>query len=620
MYVHSVKLVNYKSFGDYAENEVIIESGVTAIIGKNESGKSNILEGISRIDLREKFANDLPQSVANRSCSGESDIKYIITLKSSSAEKKQGVVDDTIIAVTKGNYSATGGLLSSYLDTIHPIVTTILDLLGPVSNNPFELRDALLTNYKSYYQELSSSEALDIPRRTAAFAFLLARIEKVTKEKRDVFKQCIETANSKWQELTQGLPLFFFRSSDRHLNHRYKYEDIEKELLGTTAYPNSLLKNLVRVIGISVGDFLTASKTGVDSKQESLRRKISQLINQKINDGFKQFYGAEDIVLDISFNNGTISFGVQSNTGEYLLLAERSNGLRWYLDTYIDALSNDIVGKNVVYLLDEPGVSLHVNAQKELLRLFEDLVSKGNQVVYTTHSPYMLDLHTEGFHRIRAVVKSNDGFSYVYKTAYDARIAPESQQDTLTPIVHALGMNLYDSLGPATGKINIVTEGMSDYIFINTFAKMFGVDSKRYAIIPSVGAPNCVNICMILHGWGCPYKAVFDYDLTGAESGGEYMREKMLLEYGKDYCYVAEVSEEEIAAKTYKTAAFMIEDAVGRAEISRFLQETGTATSLGKPLTAKVMCTAIENGTFIVSPECLERMKRLINWILTKTP
>lgn len=40
MYVHSVKLTNYKSFGDYKENEVIVEPRITAIVEKNESGKS----------------------------------------------------------------------------------------------------------------------------------------------------------------------------------------------------------------------------------------------------------------------------------------------------------------------------------------------------------------------------------------------------------------------------------------------------------------------------------------------------------------------------------------------------------------------------------------------------
>ena len=51
LYIHSVKLINFKSIGDYPEAEVILEPGITAIIGKNESGKSNVLEGLSYIDF-----------------------------------------------------------------------------------------------------------------------------------------------------------------------------------------------------------------------------------------------------------------------------------------------------------------------------------------------------------------------------------------------------------------------------------------------------------------------------------------------------------------------------------------------------------------------------------------
>lgn len=43
MYVHSVKLVNFKSIGDYPEAELILEPKITAIIGQNESGKSMLL-------------------------------------------------------------------------------------------------------------------------------------------------------------------------------------------------------------------------------------------------------------------------------------------------------------------------------------------------------------------------------------------------------------------------------------------------------------------------------------------------------------------------------------------------------------------------------------------------
>ena len=67
VYVHSVKLVNYKSIGDYAESEVIIEPRVTAIIGKNESGKSNILDGLSQINFRKRKAGAFTNAAANRS-------------------------------------------------------------------------------------------------------------------------------------------------------------------------------------------------------------------------------------------------------------------------------------------------------------------------------------------------------------------------------------------------------------------------------------------------------------------------------------------------------------------------------------------------------------------------
>lgn len=417
-------------------------------------------------------------------------------------------------------------------------------------------------------------------------------------------------------DLINRFPVFFLRKADTNLYSQYKYEDIEKELTGATKYPNSLLANLVKVIGVTIEDFLFASRSGTSAKQDTLRRRISKLIDQKINSGFQNFYLNEKISLDIVFNAGVVTFGVQSNDGAYLRLSERSNGLRWYLNTYIDALANDLVEKNVVYLLDEPGISLHVNAQKELLRLFDDLANKGNQVVYTTHLPYMLDTTENGVHRIRAVVKNNEGFSFIYKSAYDARIAPESQKDTLAPIVKALGMSLTDTFGPAKDRLNIVTEGMSDYIFIDTFAKLLGLDRNKYAIIPSVGATNCVNICTILHGWGCPYKAVFDYDKEGVESGGEYMREKMLLEYGKDYCYVTEVDEEQISAKTYKSSPSMIENVVGTSEIDRFINLSGNSPDLHKTLTAKLMCTAIESGSFQVSQECMSRMKALLTRIV----
>ena len=83
----------------------------------------------------------------------------------------------------------------------------------------------------------------------------------------------------------------------------------------------------------------------------------------------------------------SLNFVVKTNN-KYLDLSERSNGLKWYLNMYIQLLAKtkkyDI--ENYVVLLDEPGVYLHVNAQKEILNLFENFTSKDNLKNY--HQEY----------------------------------------------------------------------------------------------------------------------------------------------------------------------------------------------------------------------------------------
>ena len=613
MYVHSVKLINFKSIGDYPESEVILEPKVTAIIGKNESGKSNVLDGLSRIRFRVRNAAAFNQDIINRNGSAGKENRYCIVLKPSEDDINGGIFEDTKIDISKNGYLATGGLLTYYLREVHPAVEAVTTILGGASANPLQLSDSEYNNYRTYYRELQDKTKIDIPRRTEAFSFLLTRANRIAAEKREPLKQSIETAQSKWQLLIQRLPSFFYRKADKHLSPLYKYEDIEKELKAPNSYPNSLLSDFVRAIGITNEDFLLAAKVGTASTQETVRNRIRRQVDAKINNGFHDFYPTEEVYLDLAFNSGTISFMVQSSNGESLSISERSNGLRWYLETFIDARANDVSGRNVVYLLDEPGTSLHVNAQQKLLELFRDLANKGNQVVYTTHSPYMIDLDIEGAHCIRAVTKNNDGYSYIYKTAYDPKIAPQNQRDTLTPIINALGMNLQVTFGPANGKINIVTEGMSDYIYICTMAKQLGIDTDTYAILPSVGASNCVNICSILHGWGCKYIALFDFDQEGVDAAEEHMRKKMSLEYGKQYCYVREISPEDLSNKVYKSHPFMIEDVVTHSEIDRFCAETNTSISLGKPLTAKLMCTAIENRTFILCEKAVENFRQLFS-------
>lgn len=617
MYIHSVKLKNFKSIGDYPEAEIIIEPRITAIIGKNESGKSNVLDGLSRINFREKKQSAFSSDIINRNKPFGTENSYTIVLKPAKEDIQKGLIEETQIEISKNGCKVSGGFLSYYQKAFFQDFEAVVSFLESISGNPLQVKEQELKSYKKCIQEMKQKEQLDLHCRTSSLEFLRTRTSKLSVEYRGKFQEILNIALDTWSMLLYMFPRFFYRKSDKHLNAQYKIEEVEKELKGPTAAPNSLLYNFVKLIGVSLEEFTEAVRPGSIATQESLRRRINRLVDKKINDSFSEFYQTEKIKLDLSFNTGVVSFAVRSDDGEALLLSERSNGLKWYLETFIDAQANGMNKGQVVYLLDEPGISLHVNAQRELLRLFQHLAEKGNQIVYTTHSPYMLDLEGEGIHRIRAVVKNEEGYSYIYKTAYDPRISPESQQDTLAPIINAIGMNLNDTIGPSNGKINIVTEGISDYIFLSTMAKILDVDTEKYAIIPSVGATNCVNICAILHGWGCKYLALFDYDKKGVESGGEYLRKKMLFEYKRQYCYVREVDQAEIEQKTYNDSPFMIEDIVTREEINKFCVDKNISKSLSKALVAKEMGNAIEAGSYKIGNICKDNFNALFERIFS---
>ena len=470
-------------------------------------------------------------------------------------------------------------------------------------------------SYNNYINILRNTDSIDIPQITRGLNFIENNKHRVSQDKKDDAEQKISAAIEKWNVLINMLPSVFYRKSDKILKSQYRYDEIKKEFDSPSSYPNSLLCDFLKLIQISNEDFLLSTQAGISGQKASIRKRIQSNVDSYVNKPFSDFYDAEEIKLSVDFDSNTAYFSVQSNRGQSLLLSERSNGLRWYLNTFIDAKANEIANSNVLYLLDEPGISLHVNAQRELIELFNHLANKGNQVVYTTHSPYMLDISNDGVHRIRAVVKSDEGNTSIYKTAYDSRISPTSQKDTLAPIVNALGMNMYDTFGPAKDKINIVTEGMSDYIYLSTMARVLNISTNTYTIIPSVGASNCLNICSILHGWGCRYIALFDYDKAGVETGGEIFRTKMLLEYGKDFYYIKDVSEKDILEKTYKNSPYMVEDLMIRSEIERFCEEKGYSNT-DKTLTAKIMCNAILSETFKLSDESKENFKNLFDRII----
>jgi len=138
-------------------------------------------------------------------------------------------------------------------------------------------------------------------------------------------------------------------------------------------------------------------------------------------------------------------------------LEARSKGFQWFLSFYLVFLVESEEGhKDAILLLDEPGMNLHPTAQHELLAFFERLAEK-NQLVYTTHSPFLVD--GEHIYRVRPVTEDNTGHSRI-----SAETWPKDRE-TIFPLQAAAGYAMLRGL--FQHKQNVLVEGMSDYYYLH---------------------------------------------------------------------------------------------------------------------------------------------------------
>lgn len=150
-------------------------------------------------------------------------------------------------------------------------------------------------------------------------------------------------------------------------------------------------------------------------------------------------------------------------------LGTRSRGFVWFFSFL--AWYEDIKRQrqNVILLLDEPGLSLHGRAQGDLLRYFEQELA-AHQLLYTTHSPFMID--PKRFERVRIVQdlgidakqqlpKADDG-TKVLANVFDAT------DDSLFPLQGALGYEIHQTL--FIGPNSLVVEGVADMLYLRTFS------------------------------------------------------------------------------------------------------------------------------------------------------
>jgi len=138
-------------------------------------------------------------------------------------------------------------------------------------------------------------------------------------------------------------------------------------------------------------------------------------------------------------------------------LESRSKGFQWFFSFYLVFLVESDEGhEDAILLLDEPGLHLHPTAQQDLMGFFETL-SEHNPLIYTTHSPFLID--GKRIHRVRPVTEDDTGHSRISVDGWP------KDRETIFPLQAAAGYAMVRGL--FQHKKNVLVEGMSDYLYLH---------------------------------------------------------------------------------------------------------------------------------------------------------
>lgn len=200
----------------------------------------------------------------------------------------------------------------------------------------------------------------------------------------------------------------------------------------------------------------------------------------------------------------------------YVRASSRSSGFTHFfaLKTILHARQQDHPANSYVFLFDEPGIYLHPSGQYDLLAVL-DVIGKRNQVIYSTHSLFMINKTFPARHRL--IVKDDSG----------TRIDGKPYIGRWESVIRELGLSLAGTV--LFSQHIVLAEGDSDPMLIQAvFQKLVewdkaSVDLNAFAVIATRESKNTDALVRILtEGSGGPSIMVL---VDGDEGGKERLRQ-----------------------------------------------------------------------------------------------
>ena len=498
----NLKKYRVQNFRSVEDSTWIECDSTTTLVGINESGKSNLLLALWKlnpvIDGDIDILHDMPASKLSEYRNKAKEISFI------SAQFELNNDDNTAIqgAVPKE-------ITIPFID----VVTVSRHYDGSYA---IELPDSLFNEIPedSLPEEMSKGQVLKM----------------LQKEVIEIMPKFVYYSNYgnlsskiylphalKWLKGEQITGVQKSKEQIRTLKVLFKYVNLnasEISELGAAPPPDSHMRHI--------------TKEEITSYQQK-REKRRLLLNSAATDlttKFRQWWKQGNYNFRFEADGDFFSICVSDDIRpEFVDLSLRSTGLQWFLSFFLVFLVESKQShNNAILLLDEAGLTLHPNAQKDLIRIFDGL-ALSNQLILTTHSPFIID--TNNIDRCRVVYSDENGKTVVSR---DLRASAKGRaNNSIYAIYSALGLNATDIL--LQGCQPIVVEGASDQYYL-TAIKNILIKEKKIApkqelvFIPSGGVKGVAEVSKLISGKneGLPF-VILDSDSSGNDFAAKLKRD-----------------------------------------------------------------------------------------------
>jgi len=199
------------------------------------------------------------------------------------------------------------------------------------------------------------------------------------------------------------------------------------------------------------------------NRRKDERARILESASYHLSGDWMDWWDQRTHTLHVSADGDDLELRVSDNVNPWKIpFGERSRGFQWFFSFYLTFLvESGKAHRGAIVLLDEPGLHLHPKAQLKLLAFFQRIAKK-NQVVYSSHSMFMVDPnHVDNVRTVYLKAEEPENPKSRAYTHVSSGPEPEGDSETLLPMQAAGAYQLAQTL--FLGKRTLIVEGISDY-------------------------------------------------------------------------------------------------------------------------------------------------------------